>query len=218
MTDEQIEQAEKDAESDAKWLLLMLLLKKGVTFDAEKGRFYVDGKSVSITTIRNYLQRTEKRLAKKSIKLLDELKAGRITVERWQEEFSRNITSAHILAGAMALGSIKAAVNNVDVQERIDSELAYANNFASDLKEEVGPRANARATSYFMAAAVTYGILEMSVRKLMGKQTEAMRIRRASESCVGCIEWSYEWMPIEDMPEIGSLDCGGYCRCYIEYR
>lgn len=220
ITDEQLERAEKDANEDAKSLLLLLLLSKSVAYDATKGRFYVNGKSVSIKTIRDYLQRIEKRLAKRSVQLLDDLEKGKITVEQWQAQFQRNVTSAHLLAGALALGSIKAALNNVEIQERIEAELTYAENFAQELKaKEVSPaRAKARATSYFMAAAITYGILEMAVRKLLGNQTEAMRIRRASESCFGCIEFSYIWLPIGDMPPIGSLDCGGYCRCYIDYR
>ena len=30
--------------------------------------------------------------------------------------------------------------------------------------------------------------------------------------------YAYRWMPINEMPRIGSLNCGSWCRCYLEYR
>lgn len=76
----------------------------------------------------------------------------------------------------------------------------------------------ARAKSYLRAATITYNVVEQKVRDLIGGYTECRRIRRASESCSACIDWSYRWMPIQDMPPIGTLQCGGRCRCYLEYR
>jgi hypothetical protein len=222
MTDEEIEQAEKDATEDAKWLLLLLLLnKKRVTYRADVGRFYVDGKSVSITTVRDYISRIERRIGNRILKLTDDLEAGRITLDEWRDGFTRNITSMHILTGALALGSIAAAARNADIQKRIDDELKYANNFAKQIKNnDAGSydRIRARAKSYTLAAVITFGIFQHLARKLMGVQTECRRVRRASESCSGCIAWSYRWMPIAQMPPIGSLDCGSRCRCYLEYR
>jgi hypothetical protein len=74
-----------------------------------------------------------------------------------------------------------------------------------------------RARSYLMAASNTYSIIEQRFRSVFG-YTEARRIRRASESCAGCITYSYVWMPIAQLPEISTLDCGSRCRCFIEYR
>ena len=220
MTDPQIEQAEKDAREDAEWLLLMVLLSKNVTFNAEVGRFYVDGRSVSINQIRSYLNRIERRVGRKVIKLTDDLSKGKLTIDEWKRGFDRNITSIHVLTGALALGSIASAVRNTDVQARIDSELRYADGFAKDLREgkQSVAQSATRAKSYMIAATITYGILEQLSRGLMSKFTECRRIRRASESCPGCIAYAYRWMPIDAMPPIGSLTCRSRCRCYLEYR
>ena len=222
MTDEEIEQAEKDATEDAEWLLLLLLLsKKRVEYRADVGRFYVDGKSVSVTTIREYLNRIERRIGGRMAKLADDLEAGRIKVDEWEREMRRNVTSSHVLAGALAVGSIAAAARNRDIQTRITDEWRYLRGFANDIgNDDAGTvkRIKARSRSYLLAATITFGVIAQAVRSLMGKQTECRRVRRASESCSGCIEWSYRWMPIAQMPPLGSLDCGSRCRCYIEYR
>jgi hypothetical protein len=220
MTDPQIEQAEKDAREDAEWLLLMVLLSKNVSFNAEVGRFYVDGRSVSINQIRSYLNRIERRVGKRVINLTNDLSKGRLTTDEWKRGFDRNITSIHVLTGALALGSIASAVRNTDVQGRIDSELRYADGFAQDIRDKKGTadQHSSRAKSYMIAATITYGILEQLSRGLMSKFTEARRIRRASESCPGCVDYAYRWMPINELPPIGSLQCRSRCRCFIEYR
>lgn len=221
MTETQIEQAEKDARKDAEAFLLMLLLSSAVTFRADVGRFYVDGKSVSITTIREYVRRIETRIGKRLTKLTDQLDKGVIETAEWRREFERNVTSAHVLTAALALGSIRAAISNADVQARIDSELDYARGFGKEVNKGVAgsaPQIASRAKSYLLAAAVTYGILEQRIRTLLTGYTQARRIRRASESCPGCIAYSYRWMPISEMPPIGSLQCRSRCRCYLEYR
>src|SRR5688572_2317272 len=98
MKNEQIQQ--EQAESDAEWLLLLLLIGTDVTFRADVGRFYVKGRSVSITTIRKYLQRIERKVGKRIVELVDQLEARKISIGAWQREFERNVTSTHILAGA----------------------------------------------------------------------------------------------------------------------
>lgn len=215
-----LEQQEREAEKDAKELLLLLLLGGAVVFRADVGRFYVNGKSVSITTIRKYLQRIERNLGRRLTKLTNDLEAKKITLAKWQRGFERSIISAHILAGALAVGGIASAVRNDEIQARIASELKYADNFGDEVKDKKlsAARMKARAKSYLIAATITYGILELEVRKLMGGFTEARRIRRASESCPGCVAYAYRWMPIGEMPAIGSLTCRSRCRCYLEYR
>jgi hypothetical protein len=227
VTESQTQQAEQDAQEDAQWLRLALLLalirQPGrVRFDAASDEFILDGRRVHIDTIREYLLRIEKRVGARLTKLTDDLAKKRISVNEWQRAFERYVTSSHILASALAVGGIAAAVRNADVQARIDSELRYADAFAEEIRnKQAGTPAQirARAKSYLMAVPITYGIIALIVRKVMGTQTEARRVRRASESCPGCVEWAAKgWMPIERMKPLGQLQCRSRCRCYIEYR
>jgi hypothetical protein len=230
MTDAEIKRAEKDAVADAEWLGLMLLLAfrssnaaaaSRVEFDAAAGRFRFDGRTVAIRSIRSYLNRIEDRFGVRLAMLTAELERGEITLAEWKRAFDRSISSSHILAGSLALGSISVAVRNVTIQNRIAVELAFADDFAEQIRKRKVTSfgmIRARAKRYLMAAHVTYSIVEQSARQVVGIQTQARRVRRASESCPGCVKFSYQWLPINLMPPIGSLQCGGYCRCYLEYR
>lgn len=80
-----------------------------------------------------------------------------------------------------------------------------------------GHRINGRAVSYLFAATATYAVVEYRLKKELG-YSEAIRVRTAAESCEGCLRFAGKWMPIEEMPVIGSLDCGSKCRCFLKYR
>jgi|GEM_PF-5976552 len=221
----------EQAERDAKWLGLMLLAAlsggrgidlsgQGIAWNLNERRFYVNGRPVPIEVIRGYLTRIETRLSARLIRITDKLTAGGITIGQWRAEFRDTIGSAHILAAGLALGSVAAAIANVTVMRRVSVEWYYIRGFADDLTSGKGispGSLNRRIRSYLMAASVTYGVIEQAVQIASGK-AEAMRIRRASESCIGCIHYAGQWMPIHQMPVIGSLQCGQYCRCYIVYR
>lgn len=125
-----IEEIKKEAEA----LKLMVLVSSDVEYSPAVGRFYVNDRSVSIKTIRDYLQRIETRLGARIDEVTDSLEAKKITVEAWRREFEYIITVAHTLSAALALGSIEAAVANKDVQDRIDSELRYADKFAKEIE------------------------------------------------------------------------------------
>jgi hypothetical protein len=221
MTDAELAQAERDALAAAALFLPLLLLGPGVEFRADVGRFYVDGKSVSVAAMRDYTIRIERELGKRLTALSTQLEAGEITVAQWQAEFERNIATAHVLMAALALGGIKAALANDEVRRRIDAELKYARNFARQIRDDDAgspKQIAARSKSYLLGAAITFGILLQRARALIGVQTECRRVRRASESCPGCVSYAYRWMPINVMPPIGSLQCGHRCRCFLEFR
>lgn len=227
MTDDEQRQLEQDARNDALLIggvLAVLLGLKfgslGVRWDAAKGKFAVGGRSVSIATVRRQIGRIEKGLGKKLTGLVDSLAAGTLTLDDWQRETRRTIGSSHVLTGALAAGSIAAAVKSPDVQSRVIAEQRYADDFADEVRRKKAgtfARIAARAKSYMLAAAVTYSVVERVLRGALG-DTEAMRVRRASESCSGCVEWSGRWIPINNMVPIGSLQCQSHCRCYLVYR
>lgn len=149
MTPREIKQAEHDAKQDAEKMALLLLLlfkrKKGfdgrkVEFDRSTAKFRIDGRAVSVATIRSYLTKIEDTYSRRLVTITNELADGKITFSEWQREFERSIRSSHILAAALILGSIEAAAGHRGVQERIDEQLSFADKFLDEMRKAEIPR------------------------------------------------------------------------------
>lgn len=226
MNSGQIKQLQDQAEKDAAELRLLLLTSLAATWDAPTGKWNVNGRTVSIDSIRLYLLRIESKMGRRIVNLIDALEQEKITLAAWQREFDRSIASSHILAAALAIGSIVGAIANPDVIDRIESEQTFADEFVTEIrKKKAGSFAaiKSRAKSYYRAATVTYSQTEQKVRDLIGIQTECIRVLRAVEDCPCCIFWANKgYILIAEQPPIGTLTgkkcCGIYDRCYLIYR
>jgi hypothetical protein len=241
------DEKELERQMDDASLVLLLLLFTGrknvrsqreVKFDRRRGVFVVDGKRVSVTTMRILLTQIEKIGADRAKRHVDDLAAGRITLQEWRNRMASTLKVSHWLAGSLALGGLDAARNDKSLSARTASELAYLDGFYADLKNGKMSEAKqkSRASSYFLALAITFSTIEHALKSGLIKTptqrqldkmapigvepqyTEAKRFRRAAESCEGCRRYSGTWMPIKRMPPIGSLECRSRCRCFIVYR
>lgn len=226
MTQDEIEKEKQRAADLARAVggalaVILAINTRGVSvaWDPKAGRFIVDGRYVTIDTIRKELRRFETQVGIRMSKLATQLQNGTVDLEQWRTGMLNLIGSSHVVMAALAAGSIAAAAVRKDVQDRIVSERVYARKFAKDIpaKNLKTSTIKARAQSYLLAAAVTYSVVEQKVRETIG-YTEAYRTTNAAESCGDCLESADYWMPIEDMPPIGSLTCGSRCRCEITYR
>lgn len=219
---------------------ILLLFKKSrfkVVFDSERGAFTIDGQAISPKSMRKLVTDLERIGGKRAIKHLEDYFNGRITSEEWRRRMTSTVRAVHLLNAALALGSLEAAKADQEVQDRINKELLFIFGFTLALAagKVSEARAKSRAKSYFLAASVTFFLMLHRVKQRLTKGkvdpgtktktgimtprfTEAIRRRTASESCPGCIEYANRWLPIAEMPPIGTLDCGSHCRCYIEYR
>lgn len=217
-----VRQAKEQAREAGPLVLLLLLLKdygKRVYFSGSSGRFLIDGRPVGVRAVRRLLEKVESVGARRLKKHTQDLFDGRLDVRRWLELMRRDVAASHLLAAALALGTLEEAVASAAVAERVAKERSYLDGFAADLRAQRVSQARglSRAASYLLAAAVTYAVLDQRVQYGAGRR-EAKRVRRASESCPGCLRYAGRWLPVEVMPPIGSLDCGSHCRCFLVYR
>lgn len=241
--------AELEKQLDEASAALLLLLFVGqrnvrsarqVEFDPRRGVFRVDGKVVSVTTIRLLISQLEGIGRIRLQRHLDDLLAKRIDLAEWQRRTASTLRVSHTLATALAVGGIERAKQDEEATKRINAELAYLAGFARDIQSGklTEPQMRSRANSYLLAVAVTYwaidqiqktrlrdvrrvrriGAIPMTDEEIIEVYREAKRYRRARESCTGCLRYSGRWIPIKQMPPIGSLDCGSRCRCFIVYR
>ncbi|MEO5859167.1 MAG: hypothetical protein ABIR33_09490 [Pyrinomonadaceae bacterium] len=237
MTDAEIKRAEVDAERDAEWLALRLLLAfrrrdssavSRVSFDSSRGVFIVDGKSVTLRSVYKTLDRIRDRYAGRLLKITLDLDADRITLAEWKRAFDRSITSSHILFGAFALGGIAVAARNATVIARISEQLAFGDAFSEQIRAKKSgtlSKIAARAKSYLQAPHLLFTDLQLEVIISTGFYDEARNVLRPAEHCasdanvIGCPELSLlSWMPVVEMVPVGRRRCGGWCKCFLEFR
>ncbi len=231
--DELIAQARKAAQSMGGLLSILLAIQEHskITFDRNQAAFFIDGKKVTATEIRKELERLESSTAATVLTYNQRLYNDVWNVTQWREAMEKLAENSHILFGAIALGSIAAAVRASTVKRRIERDHKALKRFAAALRSRQMPTqqmANNRVRAYLRSFSVTYAVLDQQVHIQAG-YTEAKRVVTAAEHCrnslapggviEGCLEAAHRsWMPIQEMPPIGTLTCKQFCKCFIIYR
>lgn len=202
-------------------LVLLGIRRTGqrVEFDKRRGQFIVDGRRINWRSIQQLLNRLGIKLRNDMRQITEDLFEGRVEMNEWQRTMDRKITSGHWAAGALALGGIVAAKASSALINRINKEKRFADGFRNDIERERVSQARAvyRAGSYADATRVTHSVIEQANAVTQGAN-RAYRIITAKESCPGCLKYGGRWMPIEEMPPIGSQECGSHCKCVIVYE
>jgi hypothetical protein len=222
ITQDERRQIERDyAEAGVGLLVLLGLRSTGqrVEFDKRLGQFRIDGRLVSPETIRRLVNQISS-IAKSKINRVTELLiSGSYSSERWLEEMRRILKGGHAIASGLAYGGLDDTDGFLSFQKRFNEEDDYLIGlFAGFAAGAVSfARLQARAQMYASAIYITW---QFGTQEQKGGQEyiEAMRIRTAAESCSGCIEYANRWLPIAQMPPIGSLQCRSNCKCFLIYR
>jgi hypothetical protein len=222
ITADERRQIERDyAEAGVALLVLLGLRQTGqrVEWDSRLGQFRIDGRLVSPETIRRVMNRVVSTARTQILLATELLISGSYSNERWLKEMRRILKGGHAIASGLAFGGLDSTDGFLSFRERYDEEDDYLIGFwAAWGAGGVSPaRAVARSVMYASAIYVTWQIATGQQKKGAGF-TEAMRIRTAAESCPGCIQYAGRWIPISQMPPIGSLQCRSNCKCYIIYR
>jgi hypothetical protein len=204
---------------------------KKITWSAKRARFRVDGKEIPIKQILAEVARLELSISARLVIYAQNLKSGKWTYDKWLSEMEKLLQDSHLIFAALALGGLAAAAANATVERRSVRDVTYAKNFGKVLESPKPPSPAAtisRARSYVRSLGVTHQILSHRAHIIAG-YTEAKRILTPAEHCrtkvvgvvvlQGCYEVALRgWLPIREMPPIGTLVCKQYCKCYIVYR
>jgi hypothetical protein len=166
---------------------------------------------------------------KEALKLLAET----ITLSAFFQFMRSRIETWHNVAGAIAYGG-KAqldAERKARIAAKIDSELTFLAGFKADTAQAIAAARDAgidveealgfvpnRAGMYADAAYSTFANNEMA-REFDNGVTMGRRICPDDEaSCSECPDAATEeFIPLDDIPEIGSLQCLNNCRCSLEF-
>lgn len=115
-----------------------------------------------------------------------------------------------VIGEAVAPETLEAITTSI-VDEVIDPASAR-------LEELIWGSLESRSTQYLDA---TYGTYENSVKAREGEAgvTLARRVcENDSASCDDCVELeTEEYLPLDEVTDIGDCQCGSNCRCYLEF-
>jgi hypothetical protein len=153
------------------------------------------------------------------------LRDGQVTLAEWQATMAREVKTVHVYSAAAGKGGW-AQMSQGDWGHTgfiVKEQYKFLQNFANEIasgKQPLNGRLIVRASLYGRGHPT-----EESIRKRTAISkgfTQRRRLRRASESCPGCIEVSSRgWVEIgsaDDLPPIGSQQCRSNCLCIDEYR
>jgi len=188
-----------------------------------KRRKYVDerGRVLSARQIKkeieDYVALEEERVEREAAKFA----AGAITVAGFFLYMENKIEAWHKVAGAVAYGGrIRMdARRDARIERIIKSEQSYLAAFRSEVATLSAEGIVNRAGMYPNAAYATYENQLIQRESDNGVTLGRRIIEDDGQSCEGCIaSATEEFIPLDDIPEIGSQECISRCRCEIEFQ
>lgn len=153
--------------------------------------------------------------------------AGAITLAALFSFLDDEISAMHGATGAIAFGGLEQmdTAKWESIDGRLQTELDYLSGFRDDVEAAVASGEelsadgiSARAGLYAEAAYSEY-VTQTVVREAENGVTMGRRIcEEDNASCEECVAAASEdFMPLDDIEEIGSLECMSNCRCEIEF-
>ncbi|MFZ9272070.1 MAG: hypothetical protein ACO24B_01500 [Ilumatobacteraceae bacterium] len=190
-----------------------------VRFDSTRSQFIVDGRRINYQTIQRLLRRIGLIMRNDMREITNRYFDGRVDLDEWQRVMARKITSGHWASTALVKGGLRLAAQSSFLRDKILQEIRYADRFKADIAEGRASRARAvyRAGSYSDSMRGTASNIEQGDAVRNGA-FRAYRIQLAEESCPGCVAFGGRWMPVSEMPAIGTQECGSHCKCVIIYQ
>lgn len=195
------------------------------THDPRTGRYRdtATGRLVSEASVRGGVDATADVSADRMGDAAARLRAGEITVERFQSEMLAHVKDVHVANAVAAYGGREqmTPARWGYVGARIRGEYGYVRGMTSDIidgQQPLNGRLDARARQYARAGAVTYELVQSREAASRG-QTEEHNVLHASESCSECKRLSaLGWVALGSLPMVGARTCGAQCRCSISRR
>lgn len=194
------------------------------TFDPKVARYRDrSGHFLAQDTVWQAVDQVAKTSGDRMAAIAERLRSGSIDLPTFQAGMAGEIKTLHVAMATAAKGG-RAQMAPADwgrVGQRIRQEYAYLDGFArgvADGRQPMDGRLVSRARLYADAGRPAYG---EAVRQLWADKGEVEErwLRRASESCPGCVEQSGRgWVVEGALPRLGTQQCRSRCKCSIESR
>lgn len=194
-----------------------------------KRRLYVDANGVRLTdreireALDEYINSVQEGMTERVI----EYTAGGITANQLFRFLEDEVTALHGASGSIAYGGLAQmdAEKWGRIERRVVTELGYLSQFRADVQQaaqagELSAEGIANRAGLYGEAAYSEWLNQVIEREMDSGVTLGRRIcEQDGASCDECIEAATEdFIPLDEIPEIGSLQCINNCRCEIEFQ
>lgn len=192
-----------------------------ITYNPKTKRYEDDGNPIEQAAIIALIHKLTDRAKVEAKRLTARLQDGSLSREQWQEAMQSLLTSAHIIAASVGKGGRDNVTDWSKVEKKIDWQAGFLGAFGAAVVagSVSAARAAQRAASYADAAYVTFSNADVE-RKAGGEREMLCRlVQNSQEGCSECQSDAAEgWMPVSEMGELGTRECGDWCKCYIEFE
>lgn len=198
-------------------------------FYDKRRRIYIDRNGVRLTdreireALDEYIDSVQAGMARQVTKYT----AGELTTADLFRSLENEVIALHGASGSIAYGGL--AQMDFEkwsrIESRLVSELGYLNQFRGDVQlaaqaGELSAEGIANRAGLYGEAAYAEYMNQVVEREADHGVTLGRRIcEQDGTSCDDCVDAATEdFIPLEDIPEIGSLQCMSNCRCEIEFQ
>lgn len=199
-------------------------------FYDKQRRLYVDSRGVRLTereireALDEYIDLVQTGMARQVSKYV----AGELSTTELFRFLESEVTSLHGASGSIAYGGLP----QMDfekwgrIENKLTPELNYLNQFKGDVQsalatgETLSAEGIANRAGLYGEAAYSEYMTQVVEREFDSGVTLGRRIcEQDGTSCDDCVgAATEEFIPLDEIPDIGSLQCLHNCRCEIEFQ
>lgn len=186
--------------------------------DTETGRF------VAHRTIRLGVDQVADAASRNMVDLSQRLRMGTITVQDWERGMRQTI-KINELAQVMAAHGGRNAMRPEDylfAARNIKDQYRYLQKFTAEIvsgEQPLNGRMIARSALYGQHGRTTYENTRLRDAEQGDTPMLVRNVLHAQEHCAGCVAaTAMGFVPIEQMPPLGSRDCLANDRCTLTYK
>lgn len=195
-----------------------------LTYDKEAGRFRDDqGNLINLPIVVQTMEGIFHTLESEISSITTRWRGHVITDLEWLAGMQTILDGGYILAASVAAGGRDQVTPLIwtSVAAVLATEYGFLQRFAQQRAAGVVTDSLLvpRAKRYVANVRRIFSDIYSDIQAPLKQDVWCRRRRTAGESCRDCVRWAgYGWMPYSQMARIGTLLCGQYCKCYLEFR
>jgi hypothetical protein len=183
----------------------------------------VTGQYLPAKTVRSAIDQIIDAETVKMRSLAQQLVDGEIALSDWQMQSAALLKSLHVAMGLAATGGLEqtSASDLGYIASQIKKQYSYLNKFAQEIKsgdQVLDGTLVARAGLYTQAGRELYENVVGRAARNAGCTQEKSNLG-AADHCSDCVSMAAKgWQPIGTLIPIGSRQCKGNCRCFMQHK